>query len=869
MMNDLLPIQLDIWRNKYRFVAPPGSSLSSDAAIEDTWWRIAHALAAPEKDQRKWTGQFFRILEDFKFLPGGRIISGAGTGRQVTLFSCFVGGTIPDSMDGIFSRLKESALTMQQGGGIGNDFSTLRPKGAPVLGVGADASGPLSFMDCWDAMCKTIMSAGARRGAMMGTLGCWHPDIEAFIEAKRDPARFRNFNLSVLVTDDFMHQVEAGGTWPLQFEGKHYNRIDARELWDKIMREAYETAEPGVIFIDRINDTNNLSELETISATNPCAEQPLPPNGACLLGSLNLTAFVRNPFNAGICYFDAKEAAKVAGIAVRMLDNVIDVSNYPLEAQRQEALNKRRIGLGVTGLADALIMCGLHYGSPGACKTAATWMETITRAAYEASIDLAHEKGPFPLWTNENHCAGRRIGSVHSDFTCQPRRNSHLISIAPTGTISLFAGNISSGIEPVYEWEFQRKLLMPDGSKEHVTVEDYAYQLWNSSLDPDDERPLPAAFFARHHELSPQQHLAMQAALQPWVDSSISKTVNCPADLPFHEFEALYRDAYDQGLKCCAAFRPNFITGSVLSAVSPSAEENAARLVRDRQGEASHGGKGLEAFVAANPNPAVAGSGLSVSFEAFRDDPQGFQPSATVQTQFDRFDLLHKDGKPVVAGQLKNGGSYTVGTDSNGNYVLEEGTKPAPREPVLTGRTYKLKWPPSPHAVYVTINDKDGAPYEIFIASKNLEHYAWTVALTRMISAIWRHGGDTGFVIEELKAVFDPRGGAWIEGKYVPSLLAAIGNVIECHIGYKIDAFVPDAAFSNLAATPANLTVESLEKAIETIRSDGPDGIIANYLARGRAQAPAQICPHCHSGNVWFPKTNCLTCRDCDYSTCE
>ena len=799
-MPNLLPIQQQIWNDKYRFIAPAGiPRRASDDSIEDTWRRIARALAEPEgPDQRLWEKRFYSALENFAFLPAGRIIAGAGTGRDVTMFNCFVMGRIPDSMDGIFSSLREAALTLQQGGGVGMDFSTLRPRNAEVKGVAAKASGPVSFMDCWDAMCKTIMGAGVRRGAMMGTLRCDHPDIEEFIDAKRDPLRLRNFNVSVLVTNDFMHQVKVGGTWPLQFGGKIYNRCDARELWSKIMRSAYEYAEPGVIFIDRINETNNLNYCETIYATNPCAEQPLPPYGACLLGSINLTAFIRGPFSDNV-YFDAERCVETTKLAVRMLDNVIDVSNYPLPEQRHEAHSKRRIGLGVTGLADALAMCGLHYGSPEACRTAALWMESINAAAYQASMKLAIEKGMFPAY-QEN------MGNHYFDRGNYPTRNSHLTSVAPTGTISLLAGNISSGIEPIYEHQYKRRILTPNG-EEFVTVEDYAVRLYREMFPGAD---LPPQFQACAHDLSPKQHLAMQAALQPFVDSSISKTVNCPRDMSFEDFEQLYLDAYEQGLKVCAAFRPNETTGSILQPVTadpPTAQEKPS-------------------------------NGFETPFDPKR--------AREIVSMIDEISgVKSSDYKTVVAI-----------ADTTGHGGLPH-LPVAPREKSMSGRTHKIKW--GEHAVYITINNGDNGPYEIFINSLDSSHYAHTVALTRMISAIWRRGGDVSFVAEELKQIADPRGGVWMDSRYVPSLPAAIGYVIEEHIGQS-----PDPAICQDSAIDYSDIPEADEDWFKKAVLKMP-----NLHSISPVPVPRHFCPKCHSANVWFPKANCLTCRDCSFSNCE
>jgi ribonucleoside-diphosphate reductase alpha chain len=555
-----LPIALDIWDRKYRFKPLTGKAESN---LGETFARVAAAVAKAEKDEAKWRKVFTGMLSEMSFIPAGRILAGAGTGRVVTLFNCFVMGTIDDSIPGIFDNLKQAAQTLQQGGGIGHDFSTLRPKGAIVHSVGADASGPLSFMDMWDAMCRTIMSAGARRGAMMGTLRCDHPDIEAFIEAKRDGTKLRNFNVSVLVTDAFMAALQADADWDLVFAGKIYKTIKARELWQAIMRATYDAAEPGVIFIDRINAVNPLAYCETIACTNPCGEQPLPPYGACLLGSLNLTAFVREAFSAK-AELDVKRLAEVTATAIRFLDDVIDVSNFPLPQQKSEAIAKRRLGLGVTGLADALVMSGLNYGSLEAVATAQSWMAAIQRAAILASADLASEKGSFPLFNAEKYLATDYAKNLPQDLremiATKGLRNGLLTSIAPTGTISMLAGNVSSGIEPVFSLGYDRKILNADGTHDVQPMTDFALALWRSmghiGLPPN---------FVTAEQLKPRDHLAMQAAIQPFVDSSISKTINVPEDLPFADFVSVYSEAYRLGLKGCTTFRPNAVTGSILS----------------------------------------------------------------------------------------------------------------------------------------------------------------------------------------------------------------------------------------------------------------------------------------------------------------
>jgi len=566
------PLAAAVWRAKYRHAGAAGMA---ESCVEDTWRRVARALAAVEpSDRARREEQFYLVLEDFRFLPGGRILAGAGTGERVTPFNCFVMGTIEDSIGGIFDALREGALTMQQGGGVGYDFSPLRPAGTRARSTGMIASGPVSFMRIWDAMCGTILSTGARRGAMMATLRCDHPDIAAFIAAKHDARELRHFNLSVLVTDAFMRAVRDDAGWPLVFpppadEGTAsssavHGSVKARTLWRAIMRANYDYAEPGVIFIDRVRRLDNLGYCERISATNPCGEIPLPPYGACDLGSINLTRFVRAPFTAQAAVdFDGIAAA--AAVATRMLDNVYEISKFPLPQQRAVAQASRRIGLGITGLADALIMLGIEYGTPHSLEIAARIMRTICHAAYRASSALAREKGAFPLFETEQYLAGEFVSALPQDIRDAIRRdgirNSHLTAIAPAGTISLLAGNVSSGLEPVYAADCSRSVRLADGRIESFEVADYACALYRGS----GATALPPAFVAAA-DIEPRAHLAMQAALQPHVDNAISKTINVPEDLDFEVFCSLYEEAYALGLKGCTTFRPNPVTGSVLTA---------------------------------------------------------------------------------------------------------------------------------------------------------------------------------------------------------------------------------------------------------------------------------------------------------------
>ncbi|MCF8505876.1 MAG: adenosylcobalamin-dependent ribonucleoside-diphosphate reductase [Caulobacter sp.] len=732
----------EIWSSKYRF-SPSGAA--AETCVEDSWRRIAQAVAQAETPALRAPveAQFYEALRDHRFLPAGRIIAGAGTARSVTLFNCFVMGEIPDDLGGIFEHVREAALTLQQGGGVGMDFSTIRPAGAYVSGVAADASGPLSFMDVWDAMCRTIMSAGQRRGAMMGCLRIEHPDIEAFIDAKRDGARLRNFNLSVLVSDAFMAALEAGGDWPLTFGGKVHRVLPAAELWERLMKATYDCAEPGVIFIDRVNAANNLAHCETILASNPCGEQMLPAYGACLLGSINLSRLVTSPFEPGAA-IDEEALAQLTRTAVRFLDNVIDISRFPLEAQETEARRKRRLGLGVTGLANALTFCGQRYGDADAADTTRRWLGVIKREAYRTSARLAAEKGAFPLW-QDSMLERPNLMSLDEETRALIRshglRNGCLTSIAPTGTTSILAENVSSGVEPVFAYAYSRKVRQADGSTREEAVEDYALATWRALKG---DAPPPKDIFVSAQTLTPAGHLRMQAAAQSMIDSSISKTVNCPEDIPFEDFANIYVDGYRLGCKGLTTYRPNAITGSVLTVAPP---------------------------------PPVAAA---------------------------------RPAEPHLAS----------------------------RPQALEGMTYKIKWPESDHAVYVTLNDTVDAegrrPFEIFVNSRNMDHYAWTVGLTRMISAVFRRGGDVSFVADELKAVFDPRGGAWLDGRYVPSLLAAIGGVVERHM-------------TGAGMDPAH--------------AQDPAPAVAGAAPR------LACCPRCGAAAL-VRKEGCDTCLDCGHSKC-
>jgi ribonucleoside-diphosphate reductase alpha chain len=693
-------ISTQIWDMKYRYRNADGTL--HDTTVEDSWRRVARGLALFEKNRDAIEKEFYACLENYCFLPGGRIIANAGTGRKkCTMFNCYVLNKIEDSMEGIFETIRYAALTQKQGGGIGMDFSPIRPHGAFIRGVHATASGPLSYMGVFDATCRTIMSAGQRRGAQMAVLSCSHPDIEKFITAKRDGESLRMFNLSVAITDAFIEAVKEDANWELTFNERVYKTVRARDLWDTIMRSTYDYAEPGFLLIDRINENNNLKYCEDIRATNPCGEQPLPPFGACLLGSVNLTRHIKNPYTDNAC-IDYDAIVKNVTTAVRMLDNTIDISNYPLEQQRDEAMSKRRMGIGITGLADALMFLRQRYGSPDAQKTAADIMRTICHAAYRASIELAKEKGSFPLLDTEKYLASPMIQRMPEDIregiATYGIRNSHLTSIAPTGTISLYAGNVSSGLEPVFALSYTRRVRT--GTEDETfeqEVCDYGYKIYKE-MHPDATPDNLPEYMVTTDNVTPREHIDMQAALQPYVDSSISKTINVPTEYPFEDFKDIYMYAYEKGLKGCTTFRPS--------------EKMPGILVR------------------------------------------------------------HDDEKKKAE-------------EASAAAAEKQYIKNRPIE--LRGKTYKIKTPLSAQSLYITINDviePDGSfrPFEIFINSKNLQHFSWMVAMTRLISAVFRRTKDPSFLVEELKSIFDPNGGYFREGKYIPSLVAEIGEVIQNHL---------------------------------------------------------------------------------------
>jgi ribonucleoside-diphosphate reductase alpha chain len=759
----------EIWDSKYRLKAHDGTPI--DRSVEDTFRRVAKAVAAVEKtthNQKKWEERFFSVLMKGA-IPAGRIMANAGAAgykKSTSLINCTVSDTIEDSMEGIMNALKNAGLILKAGCGIGYDFTTLRPSGALVAGGGTSTRGPMSFMHMFDAMCKTIASAGGRRGAQMACLSVRHPDIEAFIKAKHEKGTLTTFNLSCLVPDEFMAAVTENQTWDLVFparpeeitnlagEGKiayHdwptkdgytcddaglvackvHATVDARELWDLIMRSTYEYSEPGVLFIDTINKMNSLGFGEKIGTTNPCGEQPLPPNGSCLLGSIDLTRFVLDPFTYE-ARFDWDSYKECVRDFTRFLDNVVDIHGLPLPEQASELQRTRRHGMGFLGLGSSIVMLGLRYGDRTSIGFAQECARSMAYTGWFVSNEIANEKGVAPVlkeecfmptgqWARKGDVRGQRVvgselfarghifgtGGAAAGLACGGyHRFTHHTSIAPTGTIALaFANNASSGIEPSFAHMYQRRVLK-EGVKVEEDVVSKELQEYRARVDPDAGvgKPLPE-IFVRATDISPMDHLTMVIAVQKFVDSSISKTINVAQEYPFKDFKELYAAAHAGGLKGCTTYRSN-----------PERHEDI---------------------------------------------------------------LFTKEEKEPLPGEPAHPGG-----------VLE-------RPAELRGATYKVKTPLAEHAMYVTINDTlvDGKrkPFEIFINSKSMENFSWVVGLTRVMSAVFRHGGDSAFLVDELKSVFDPRGGYFRPGgKYMPSLVAEIGECLGQHMGVSFQVKAAD-----------------------------------------------------------------------------
>jgi len=759
------PIVDTIWREKYRHGDEEGPGVSKT--------RVAKAVCAGDPEPGFMEAVLGAMLTN-EFCPGGRIHASAGTGLRSTMINCFVNDTIEDSMPGIMAANTRAALTMQTGGGIGQDFSTLRPKGAVVKGVGSVSSGPLSFMDVWNATCATILSGGSRRGAMMATMCDTHPDIFDFITAKRETGRLTNFNLSVLVSDALMKAVDADDQWYLGFDvppadqepftlilnnGKPwytYQVVKARDLWEAITRNSYDYSEPGVIFIDQVNKRNNLHYCEDIRATNPCGEQPLPPNGACNLGCVNLAVLVRNPFTKD-AYFDFDRLKKVTQLGVRFLDNVLDRTSWPVPEQEAEGLAKRRIGLGIMGLGNALQMLGIRYGSKDSIAAAGAIMEAIKIAAYATSINLSAERGSFPAYDAAGFLSSWNVKDLPQYLQRLIEdhgiRNGCLLTIAPTGTTAIYYNNVSSGLEPSFAWRFNRKVDNHDGTFRDFSVLDAGWEAYCdvNSLDPltapTDSLP---GYMATALELTVEDHLKMQAVCQKYVDASISKTINCPPDITYADYANVFRRAYELGCKGATTYRPNGTRGAVLTVDKPTKQ----------------------------PSTIVNTDHLTADqVQAFKD-----------QWDADKGTLVLLPGiiaqEPSFLETLSPEEIEKLTT----TFVAREIVSPLPKRPeVLRGTTYKLKWPATDDSFYVTINDTDEGgprrPFEIFVASRSAAHAELLSGLTLLMSAILRRAEHPLFMVEDLEGVQSAQG-AWVNGKYVPGVVALIAGVLRRHMAW-------------------------------------------------------------------------------------
>lgn len=810
-------VSLDVLQEKY--------AKGDEKTVAEVRARVARGLAACEAPELREEMELnFIWAQEHGFIPAGRINSAAGMELKATLMNCFVQpvgdsitGLDEQGLPGIYTAVAEAAETMRRGGGVGYDFSAIRPMGAKVKGTHSRASGPVSYMEVFDASCKTVESAGARRGAQMGVLRIDHPDIERFVHAK-DSGDFRNFNLSVGVTDAFMQAVAEDRDFPLahlaepgdeqQAAGAHkgadgrwvYRSIRARALWDDIMRSTYDHAEPGILFIDRINDENNLWYAEQLRATNPCGEQPLPAYGCCDLGSLNLTCFVQHPFTAQAS-FDFERMAQVANLGVRMLDLAIDATQWPLPQQEAEGRNKRRVGLGFLGLGSALVMLGLRYDSEEARQMASRIASALRDAAYAASVALAQEKGAFPLFDRDKYLQGKFIARLpqhlRDAIAKHGIRNSHLLSIAPTGTITLaFADNASNGIEPAFSWVYQRKKRMPDGGTRSYEVADHAWRLYRHLGHDVSEGKLPPAFVTAL-EMSATDHMLMMEAVQPYVDTSISKTVNVPEDYPYAEFQDLYRDAWAARLKGLATYRPNTVLGSVLSL--PAVPQEAA--------------------------PAVPSSASA------QDDP--------LRKRF--------DSRPL--GPLES-------ITSKVEYFTQEGKK----------------------TVYLTVSfiEVDGMvegqllrverPFEFFMpAGQKSEGQQWITASMRLLSMVARSGGSVARALADMREVVWDKGpvrcGHLIRADGVKVPLNHDSEVAA--IGFMLQSLLTQRGF--LDENGAQVSVARLaELHGQRLRLQTPDRLFTPAPAAAFNGPGGKKCPEC--GAYALRKVDgCSHCAECHY----
>lgn len=822
------PLVHDIWDQKYRLKRPDGSS--DEATVDDTRRRVVAAVYAKDPSRPAFDEALDAVLSGF-LIPAGRVNAGAGSGRNVTLGNCYVLNTVQDSMPGIQRMIAEAAFTMQQGGGVGVDWSPLRPHGALVKRTGSVSSGVIPFMDQKSAMCETIMSGGSRRGAMMATLSDDHPDLwnpnqfdtyvdatgterlktPSFISVKRQRGRLTQYNVSVLVSDAFLTAVDLDDDWDLghfvpRADGQHvavygkpfpydsiefdneggresigprkgdllpwyvYRRVKARTIWNDLMRSTYKYAEPGIIFIDRVNALNNLNYCETLRCTNPCGEQPLPPDGMCDLSSENLAFMVHEPFTPR-AELDLAAVACTARIGVRFLDNVLDVTNYPLNGQRAEAMAKRRIGLGVTGWGDALLQLGIRYGSDESVALSRKVASVLQAASYEASAILAGERGAFPLFDRDSFMRSPNVAKLPDcvkDLIAENGiRNGVLNTVAPNGTISIYSGNVSSGIEPVFSFrKAARNVRQPNGTLKEYESVDYAYRLYEAIHGPTPLDKLPSCFVGAM-DISARDHVRVLGAWQEHIDASISKTVNCPQDMPFEEFEGVYRQAYDYGCKGCTTYRPDPDSGrgSVLS---------------ESKAEEKH---------------------KSVAVEV-RERP------------------LRVDGS-----------------------------------------TYRIKWPLTGVNWYVNVTrDSNGTPLELFITTRDVQHQEWVQAISCTVTALMRRGDDMRFIVNELKQVSAATGSAFLSigendehpVRY-PSIVAAIGGVLE--------------AEQRRLAGGAGLMHTVVSQTIEAVKSAGSLRLTAAKTMVDLGFPQGDECPACGKSSL-IRENGCKRCLSCGHEEC-
>lgn len=743
------PFSKHVWELKYK--------RRNETALFESLTRTLYGIMGDEKSEH-------RLIMDWLFargivMPGGRIIAGAGLDEHdSTLMNCYVMGELPDSLDGIMNSLHQSAITQKFGGGIGLDFTPIRPKGSSVSTAAFLAGGPIKFGGMWDAMGHALEAGGNRRGGKMMVLECTHPDIEEFITCKSTAGSMTSFNISVLITDAFIASVKMNGDWSLYHEqpAPHHTdtdkwqlddgrwvyvwkKIKARDLWNKILEQTYLYSEPGLIFIDRINEENPINYAECIRATNPCGEQPLPPYGACDLGAINLSRLVRDPF-LSTARFDYDLFRIAVKYGVRFLDCVLDVTKYPLQEQKDESMHKRRIGLGISGFADACAMLGIRYGSSESIKLAATIGRHLANEAYMSSAELSEEKGKAPVVDMNVHMDQPFIRKLESStrraIQASGLRNSVLLTIAPTGTTSIVFGDISSGIEPHFAHRTERKVKVKDENNDDVwsssitysyAVKMYAH-VFSISYEEAYDRIMRSDVYATAQKLKPADHVVIQAAFQYWIDASISKTINCPTEISFVDFKDVYEQAWDRGCKGCTTYRPSEVRGAVL--ISKDEPE---------------------------PEPEVTIAGVGESLK------------------------------------MKEGETFSI--------ILGNRKRPD----VLHGTTYKIRWPAWHAPVYMTINvDDDGDPYELFLASKNSQHNEWAVALSVIISKSLQAGIKAVDIGTSLAEITLSQQGAWINGTYYGSIMARIGEILRSY--QRVDA--------------PNLEINFIEKGVSELTTD-------------------------------------------------